>query len=130
MNWVSVFLWLNGLTFVGYGLACLWMPSLPADYAGLELATPSGTVEVMAMYGGLQTGFGVLLIVGARDVARRGTILLALAVVAGGLASARLLGIALYGPSDYNLGALVYESLTALLALAALRGARKAEAAA
>jgi hypothetical protein len=130
MNWVSVFLWLNGLTFVGYGLACLGMPSLPAHYAGLELATPSGTVEVMAMYGGLQTGFGLLLIVGARDVGRRGTILLALAVVAGGLASARLLGIAFVGPSDYNLGALVYESLTALLAVAALRGARKAEAAA
>lgn len=130
MNWVPIYLWLNGLVFVGYGLACLWMPSLPAGYAGLELATSSGTVEVVAMYGGLQAGFGVLLIVGARDASRRGAILLALACVVGGLASARLIGMAVHGPSDYNLGAFSYETLTALLALAALRGRRHAEAAA
>ena len=128
MNWVPIFLWLNGLLFVGYGLACLWMPSLPAEYAGFKLATPSGAVEVVAMYGGLQAGFGVLLIVGARDATKRGTILLALACVVGGLAAARFFGMAVHGASEYNLGAVVYESLTTLLALAALRGRRHAEA--
>jgi hypothetical protein len=128
MNWVRIFLWLNGLVFAGYGLACLWMPSLPADYAGMELATASGTVEVMAMYGGLQAGFGALLIIGARDAARRSTILLALAILAGGLATARLLGIALHGPSEYNLGAVGYEILTTLLAIVALSGSADPEA--
>lgn len=129
MSWVSIYLWFNGLVFLGYGLACLWMPALPAGYAGLGLETPSGTVEVVAMYGGLQAGFGLLLILGARDASRRDGVLLAVACVVGGLALARLFGMAVHGPSAYNLGAVAYEITTALLALVAMRGRqRSAEA--
>jgi len=121
MRWIPLYLWFNGLVFAGYGLACLVMPALPAGYAGLGLETTSGTVEVVAMYGGLQTGFGVMLMLGARDPSRREVVLLAVACVVGGLALARLFGMAVHGPSPYNLGAVAYETTTAVLALVALR---------
>lgn len=129
MSWVPIYLWLNGAMFVLYGAACLLSPSLPADYAGFELATPSGTVEVVAMYGGLQLGFGALVLLGARDGAMRETALWALAVVLGGLALARLYGLSMYGASEYNLGAVAYEATSAVLAVVALRGAGRREAA-
>lgn len=122
MGWVKVFLWFNAASFLGYGLACLLMPSLPAGYAGFELGTPPGTVEVMAMYGGLQAGFGVLLVKGALDADWRVTALRALAIVVGGLGIARLLGVVMHGHDPYNLSAMVYELVTAGLAVVALRG--------
>lgn len=128
MVWVQVLLWVNGLAFIGYGVACLFVPALPAGQAGFDLGTASGTVEVIAMYGGLQTGFGVFLILGALEPSLRRTVVLALAVVVGGLATARLFGLALHGPSTYNLGAVGYEATVAVLATWALRRAASVEA--
>lgn len=127
MNWVRILLWANGIMFVGYGLACLVAPSLPAESAGFALATASGTVEVMAMYGGLQLGFGGLLVVGARDSSRQDGVALALGIVLGSLAAARLIGMVLHGPSPYNLGAFGYESVTTLLVVIAVRSGAPAE---
>ena len=123
MNWPRILLWANGIMFVVYGLACLVMPSLPAESAGFLPSTPSGTVEIIAMYGGLQTGFGVLLILGARDSEKQAGVLLALGIVLGSLAGARLIGMAGHGPSPYNLAAFGYEFTTALLAVWAIRSA-------
>ena len=121
MAWVTVFLWANGLVFVGYGLACVAFPALPADYAGFALGSTGGTVEITAMYGGLQAGFGALILVGARDVEQRRGVLLAMLIVIGSLAAARVIGMILHGTSPYNLAAGGYEIATALLALIALR---------
>ena len=121
MNWVTVYLWFNAVAFVGYGVACLIMPSLPAGYAGFELGTTPGTIEIMAMYGGLQIGFGVLVLMGARDAAWRDTALRALAIVVGGLGLARLAGVVMHGPDAYNTSVVAYELVTAALAVVALR---------
>lgn len=130
MRWVTVLLWVNGVAFVGYGLVCLFAPALPAGYAGFELGTTSGTVEVVAMYGGLQTGFGVLVILGALKPEMRDTALWALAVVVGALATARLFGLLVHGPSLYNLGAVSFELTVAVLSTIALRSSPRAPAAA
>ncbi|MEE4203534.1 MAG: hypothetical protein V2I45_07875 [Halieaceae bacterium] len=52
----------SGAIFAAYGVVCWYNPELPAEYAGLFIATHDGYAEMAAMYGGLQTGFGVLLI--------------------------------------------------------------------
>ncbi len=129
MSWVPIFLWVNAAAFVGYGLACLASPGLPAGYAGFELGTVSGTVEVVAMYGGLQVGFGVLLALGARSERMRDTALWAVAIVVGSLFLGRAFGLLVHGPSAYNLGAAAYEATAAALAIFALRSGGAAEAA-
>ena len=127
MNWVTVYLWFNAAAFVGYGVASVIMPSLPAGYAGFELGSTPGTVEIMAMYGGLQTGFGVLVGMGARDAAWRETALRSLAIVVGSLGLTRLLGVAMHGPDPYNASVVVYELVTAALAVFALRSSDAGE---
>jgi len=128
MSWMQILLWVNGAAFVGYGLACIVSPGLAAGYAGFELGGVSGTVEVIAMYGGLQTGFGVLMILGAAKPGMRDTALWALAVVVGSLAAGRLIGLVVHGTSAYNFGALGYEVTVSILAAIALRQGASAPA--
>ena len=55
----------SGVIFAAYGILCWYNPELPAEYAGLFIATHDGYAEMAAMYGGLQTGFGVMLVLAA-----------------------------------------------------------------
>ncbi|MEZ5571580.1 MAG: DUF4345 family protein [Halioglobus sp.] len=119
----KVILWISALTFITYGLACLVSPALPAGYAGLGMNTGDAFVEIGAMYGGLQTGFGLFCLLGAlrKDLYRPA--LTALVLLTGGLALARLYST-LTGTEavgTYTYGAMVYEFSTAILAGIALR---------
>mgnify|MGYP002850693092 FL=1 len=107
---------LTGASFAGYGVACLLNPELPAGYIGIELSGVSGTVEVVAMYGGLQGAFGLLCfyLAAAPERVRSGLILVL--VICGGLAFGRGFGLLVHGTSSYNLGALAYEMTTTALA--------------
>ncbi|MDG2332666.1 MAG: DUF4345 family protein [Myxococcota bacterium] len=116
-----ILLWMNGASFLLYGLACLASPQLVAGYAGMELPGASAMTEVAAMYGGLQIGVGGFFIYHGLREERFQPGLMLMFVMLGSLALARTLGLLLYGMSSYNLGATVYESLTALLALFAMR---------
>ncbi len=116
-----ILLWANGASFLLYGLACLVSPLLVAGYAGMELPGASAMTEVAAMYGGLQAGIGALFIYHALGDERLQSGLMLMFVLLGSLALARTLGLLIYGPSPYNLGATAYESLSALLALFAMR---------
>ena len=103
--------------FVGYGLACLASPSILAEATGMELATGTATVEVRAMYGGLQTAVGLLALLALFREDLRAGMLLCLGVILFGLASGRLVGIAIDSdPGSYNYGAFVFEALSASLA--------------
>ncbi len=121
MSWVPIFLWVNAAAFIFYGLACLASPGLPAGYAGFELGNASGTVEIVAMYGGLQIGFGVLLVLGARNERMQSTALWAVALIVGSLFLGRVFGLWMHGASSYNLGAAAYEATASALAIFALR---------
>ena len=81
----------------------------------------SGLTEVVAMYGGLQLGIGVLfLFAGLRAERVRGG-LAVMVVLIGSLALARTFGLLVHGNSPYNLAVLVYESVSALLAFILMR---------
>ncbi|GAB5452010.1 MAG: hypothetical protein Hals2KO_23380 [Halioglobus sp.] len=116
-------LWLSTLAFVSYGIACLLSPELPAGYAGLAIASGDGYAEMGAMYGGLQTGFGIFCALGALRADLYRPALLLLVVVIGSLALGRLYSTLMgVGPVGfYTWGAMVYEFFTAGLALIALR---------
>ena len=116
-------LWLSASMFIAYGLACLVSPALPAGYAGLEFISADAFPEVGAMYGGLQTGFGIFCLLGAlkTDFYRPALVLLLLCI--GGLALARCFW-AFNAPGEvgaYTYAAMAYEYLTAILAAIALR---------
>jgi hypothetical protein len=116
-------LWLSAGMFIAYGLACLLSPALPAGYAGLAFVTVDALPEVGAMYGGLQTGFGIFCLLGAlkADYYRPALVLLLLCI--GGLALSRCFW-AFTGSAEigaYTWGAMAYEYTTAILAAIALR---------
>lgn len=117
----KIFLWLNALVFIGYGLVCLASPSVVADQTGMVLATGVASAEVRAMYGGLQTAVGLLALLGAVRPAMRATVLLVLGVLFFGLASGRAIGVLVEtDPGTYNVAAMIFEAVFGALALTLL----------
>jgi hypothetical protein len=116
-------LWLSAVIFTSYGLACLVSPALPADYAGLALVTGDALPEIGAMYGGLQTGFGVFCLLGALRAEFYRPALVLLMVCIGALALARCFWAFTAGGEigAYTWGAMAYEYFTAIVAAIALR---------
>jgi hypothetical protein len=119
---VKTLLVLLGASFLLYGLYCFAVPGFLADAAGVAATTPTGTVEIRAMYGGLQAAFGVLLLASARDPRLTLAGLAAAAFVMPGLASTRLLGAVVDGGfSAYTVEALVFEIVSSVFAVTLLR---------
>jgi len=119
----KIVLWIAAIAFIPYGLACLFSPALPAEYAGLGILNGDGYAEIGAMYGGLQIGFGVICLMGAINDDFRAPMLLVLAIVVGCLALGRLYST-LTGSeavAGYTMGALAFEFLLAILATVAYR---------
>jgi hypothetical protein len=116
-------LWLSAIVFIAYGLACLVSPALPAGYAGLDFISGDALPEIGAMYGGLQTGFGLFCLLGAikADYHRPALVLLLMGI--GGLALARCFWAftAAGEVGAYTYGAMAYEYFTAIVAAIALR---------
>jgi hypothetical protein len=119
---IRTLLFLLGVAFLPYGLYCFAFPGFLADAAGVAATTPTGTVEIRAMYGGLQAGFGALLRAAARDPRLTLAGLAATAFVMPGLATTRLLAAILDGElSMYTAGALVFEIASSVFAVTLLR---------
>ncbi len=128
MKLARVVLLFTAVSFIGYGLTCLFLPDIVGTLSGLGLQMVSGRTEIHAMYGGLQTGLGLFFLLCGmhKEWVRPGTVAIILAM--GGLALARTYGISVQGsPGSYNLGAASYEALTALFGLIALRLLAKGE---
>jgi len=118
-------LWISAAIFISYGLVCFFSPAVPAGYAGLDMTSGDALVEIGAMYGGLQTGFGLFCLLAATssEYYKSGLVLLVLCI--GALALARLYStLTVADPVGvYTYGAMVYEFTTAILAAVALRKA-------
>ena len=87
-----IFLAIFGFFSLPYGIYCFLQPGFLAEFAGVSALSTTGTVELQAMYGGLQAGFGALALFGALRPAYAPTILLATAFQCLGLGSFRLMG--------------------------------------
>lgn len=117
-----IFLGLSALVWLPYGVFCLAQPEFLESAAGVAASTATGTVELRAMYGGLQAAIGTLCALGCLSLAWRGHALVALGLLAAGLGLARLIGVVAGGGlSSYTAMALVLEFASAGLALAFAR---------
>ncbi|MFT6273942.1 MAG: hypothetical protein ACJAZ0_000030 [Halioglobus sp.] len=118
-------LWISAVVFISYGLICLFAPDVPADYAGLTMNNGNAIAEISAMYGGLQTGFGIFCLIAALNPSfhKQGLLLLVLCV--GLLALARTYTtLVIPDPvSTYTWGAMIFEFAITTLAALALRKA-------
>lgn len=121
----KVVLWISAIIFISYGLVCLFSPDIPARYAGLIMSNGNAIAEISAMYGGLQTGFGIFCLLAAlsHNFYKPGLVLLVICI--GSLALARIFStLVITDPvSAYTWGAMIYEFATAVLAALALRKA-------
>ena len=112
-----VFLGLSALMWLPYGLLCLARPSFLEGTAGVAATNATGTVELGAMYGGLQIAIGVLCALGCRSIAWRATALTTIGMLTAGLGLGRLAGVAAGGGmSSYTAAALAIEFVSAALA--------------
>ena len=126
MLFSRILLGLTGIAFAGYGVYCAYDLTSIVDLTGIEFRTPSGAVEARAMYGGLQTGLGLLFLNSAANTRMTPYGLVAMVFVLGGLVAGRALGISLDGQDEYNQGALIYEGISAVLAVVAIWRERQA----
>lgn len=94
----------------GYAVACFLYPvDVAGRFTGYGLDAAAGMVEIRAMYGGLQAGFGVFCLLAGfrREWTRPG--LTAIACVMGGLVLTRSIAMGIHGPAGANPGAAIYE---------------------
>ena len=119
----KIVLWISAIIFICYGLACLFSPDIPAGYAGLSMTNGDALAEIGAMYGGLQTGFGLFCLLAASKPVYYRAGLLLLVMCIGLLALSRLYYTLVGGDpvGDYTWGAMAFEFTTAILAAVALR---------
>lgn len=118
----QIFLGLQVLVWAPYGLFCFFQPSYLGEAAGLLAANATASVEIRAMYGGLQFAIGALAAVGLVRPALRPSALVAIIFLCTGLGVARGLGALIDSEmSGYTSFALVFEFASAALALWLLR---------
>ena len=120
-----IFLGLFGLVAISFGIICLVDPGFLDGFAGVAATSTTGTIELRAMYGGLQMAFGVLALLGCSRPPFTRAALLATAILCAGLGASRLLGaIAASEVSSYTIGGLVFELGSTGIAALSLRRQR------
>jgi hypothetical protein len=109
---LRIFLGINVLVWLPYGIFCFFQPGYLNEATGLAIGSTTASTEVRAMYGGLQASIGCFALAALvrPDLAR--SVLLTIAFLSAGLATGRLGGmLADGGISGYTIGAAGFEIL-------------------
>ena len=112
-------LWVAGLGFAGFGLACLVAPQATLGGAGVEVRGALAAIELRAFYGGLELGLAALLVAAAVTPAYRRAGLCLFLAAYGGLGLTRAAGMLV----DQAATPFLWTALLVELALAALAAA-------
>lgn len=124
-----ILLAVQALLLAGFGLAYFIRPQEMANLSGMLLMAPSAITDVRGYYGGLQLGLALYLLLALLrgDLLRPALMLLVLLYAS--LFFARLGGLWLDGglQQTFNLYAMLFEGVSAGLALYLLRGLNKAQ---
>lgn len=121
-----LFLFVAGLSWLLLGLWCyLRLPVLAT--IGIVSTSATGDIELRAVYGGMQIGFGAWIVAGAWSARWRPAVLMTMVVIIGSTFLGRL-GAALIAAEvpPYIGWALLYEGSFSALALLCLWRLRKA----
>jgi hypothetical protein len=124
-----IFLGFSALIWTPYAIQCLIDPASLSEAANIAATSATGTVELRAMYGGLQAALGLLGLAGALRPALAKYALCAFGVVCAGLGVARLAAASVSGAfSSYTVMALGLELGTVAIVLALWRRSQPAGA--
>jgi len=105
-----------GLSFGAFGVWALIAPAALANLIHVTPETPGALTEIRAFYGGLEIGLAAFLLRAAFHRPWMPGALIALVVVAGGIAIGRGIGLVIDSSiSGVMLGALVWEAAGAIL---------------
>lgn len=115
---------LNGLAFVGFGLAFAVAPDTMLALIDLPIPNGGARTDLRAIYGGLEIGFGLYLLLSAARPAMVTSGLLAATLATAGLVTGRTYGLALDGLDPFNAKLLVSEALGFGLSAGALTWGR------
>ncbi len=127
MLFARIVLTATGLMFFIHGLVCFIHPATIGIESGIAMPTPGSVIEVRAEYGGLPIALGLFFLAAALQKVQVRTGLLVMVTALGGYASARVLAVLISGQLDtYNLAAIAYELISAVLGLWAFRQLRVA----
>ena len=114
---LRVFLAFSAAVWLPYGVYCFFQPAFLAEAAGVTATTTTATIELRAMYGGLEFAIGLLAMLAVFREPFRRPALVTLAFLCAGLAVSRLLGAIIHAEvSAYTGFALIFELASAGLA--------------
>ena len=117
MKYAKSYLVFTVLVWLPWGLLCIFDTAIIAEVIGVTSSSVSGTTDLRAMYGGVQTAVGLMAALALYDLRHFKTVLFVLSVVGGCLALSRAYGLIVDGRSTpYTFGVLAYESFAALSA--------------
>ena len=117
-----IFLAISAALWLPYGLFCFANPGFLAEAAGVAASSTTGTIELRAMYGGLQAGIGALALLAIWREPLRRPALVCIAFLCAGLGLARLAGAAVDAElSAYTIMGLFFEWVSVGYAITALR---------
>jgi hypothetical protein len=111
---------LHGLTFLTLSVLFFQDPETWGLVVSLAPTQPAGAAELMTLYGGLECGLGVVLLLGVLRKSFRTSALLVLMICYAGLAGGRLWGLTRFDLWEHPLSLQLFgiELLTALLSVA------------
>lgn len=124
-----ILLAVQALLLAGFGLAYFIRPQEMANLSGMLLMEPAALTDVRAYYGGLQLGLGLYLLLALLRTDLLRPALMLLVLLYASLFFARLGGLWLDGglQQTFNLYAMLFEGVSAGLALYLLRGLSRAD---
>ena len=122
-----LYLILTGIILAAYGAYCIYDPNVVANLSGLVIPVATASIEIMAMYGGLQLALGIYFILCIRSTHAAKEGLLCMGICFLVIALTRGGGLLMHiDNSDYNRYALIYEVCSALVAFFLLYTLRSA----
>lgn len=125
---LRIFLFLLAVIWTPYGMYCLAFPGALEQIAGIVAPAGTASVELRAMYGGVQTAVGLTALLAFFNAGFARQALFTQVAVFAGLAGARTLGVLIEGHfSGYTIGALAFEWPGLLLCLWFYRRAADAQ---
>lgn len=118
-----VFLGIQTLIWLPYGVFCFFQPEFLDTAAGIALGSATASTEVRAMYGGLEAAIGAMTLSGLLHADLTRPALLLLAFLCTGLATARFGGMLIDGGiSTYTMAGLAFEVVSAGISIKLLSG--------
>ena len=129
MKLIKPYLIFTVLVWLPWGLICVFDTGMIAEIIGVTSTSPSGTSDLRAMYGGVQTAVGLMAALALYDTQYFRNLCFTLALVAGCLALSRTYGLIVDGSSTvYTWGVVAYEYFAAITAMMWLAWFRDADA--